>query len=67
MGRYGGALQFRVDATAEPPDTHITIDATACWGRVRVRVLRVRVRLRLGNRVMVRLGLGFRCSGHGNL
>ena len=21
-GRYGGAFQFRVDATAEPPDTH---------------------------------------------
>ena len=21
-GRYGGAFQLRVDATAEPPDTH---------------------------------------------
>ena len=31
-GRYGGAFQFRVDATAEPPDTHITMDATAGWG-----------------------------------
>ena len=31
-GRYGGAFQFRVDATAEPPDTHITKDATAGWG-----------------------------------
>ena len=41
-----------MDATAEPPDTHIAIDATACWGRVRVRVLRVRAR------VKVRLGLG---------
>ena len=28
-GRYGGAFQFWVDATAEPPDTHITMDATA--------------------------------------
>ena len=28
-GRYGGAFQFRVDATAEPPDTHITMDAIA--------------------------------------
>ena len=60
-----------MDATAEPPDTHITIDATACWGRVKVRVLRVRVRVRVRVkvRVMVRLGigLGFRRSGHGNL
>ena len=31
-GHYGGAFQFRVDATAEPPDTHITMDATAGWG-----------------------------------
>ena len=31
-GRYGGAFQFRVDATAEPSDTHITMDATAGWG-----------------------------------
>ena len=31
-GRYGGAFQFRVDATAEPPDTHITMDAMAGWG-----------------------------------
>ena len=31
-GRYGGAFQLRVDATAEPPDTHnsqITMAATA--------------------------------------
>ena len=28
-GRYGGALQEGVDATAEPPDTQITMDATA--------------------------------------
>ena len=28
-GRYGGTLQERVDGTAESPDTHITIDATA--------------------------------------
>ena len=26
---YGGAFQKGVDATAEPPDTHITMDATA--------------------------------------
>ena len=41
-----------MDATAEPPDTHINIDATAYWDRVRVRVLRVRVRVRV--RVKVR-------------
>ena len=28
-GHYGGALQKRVDGTAESPDTHITMDATA--------------------------------------
>ena len=28
-GRYGGTLQERVDGTAESPDTHITMDATA--------------------------------------
>ena len=31
-GRYGGAFQFRVDATAEPPDTHITMDAITAYG-----------------------------------
>ena len=33
-GHYGGAFQSRVDATAEPPDTHIffTMNATAGWG-----------------------------------
>ena len=28
-GRYGGAFLKGVDATAEPPDTHFTMDATA--------------------------------------
>ena len=31
-GRYGGAFQLRVDATAEQPNSHITVDATAGWG-----------------------------------
>ena len=31
-GRLGRAFQFGVGATAEPPDTHITMDATAGWG-----------------------------------
>ena len=28
-GRYGGAFLKGVDATAEPPDTHFTMDAAA--------------------------------------
>ena len=58
-GRYGGAFQFRVDVTAEPPDTHIsTLPWTLRRVGVRVRVLRVRVRVRVRIRLRVRLGLG---------
>ena len=69
-GRYGGAFQFRVDATAEPPEYQIlALPWTLRRVGVRVRVLRVKVMVRvwLRLRVRVRLGLGFRRSGHDNL
>ena len=31
-GRYGGTFQFRVDATAEPPDTHKLVNYHGRYG-----------------------------------
>ena len=61
-GRYGRAYQFRVDATAEPPDKQI-LTLRHYHGRYGGLGLglglafRLRLRLRLWLRVRVRLGL----------